>query len=98
MFSKASLKMGYPPIKAAAMPVTLMCGNGSQRRNQTAAAAKPTKAMRIISDHSNPCSCSEGSEVFGGFISREFEFSSSWEPLVGFFAVQCGGIMQISLP
>jgi hypothetical protein len=29
MFSNASLKMGYPPIKVAAMPTTLMCGNGS---------------------------------------------------------------------
>ena len=63
MFSKASLKMGYPPIRAAAMPITLMCGNGSQSRNQTAAAAKPTKAIRASSVHSNPCSCSEWSRL-----------------------------------
>ena len=54
MFSKASLKMGYPPIRAAAMPMTLTCGNGSHSRNQTAAAAKATKAMRTSSAHSTP--------------------------------------------
>jgi len=32
MFSNASLKIGYPPIRVAAMPITLMCGNGSQTR------------------------------------------------------------------
>ena len=69
MFSKASLKMGYPPISAATMPMTLMCGNGSQTRNQTAAAAKATKAMRASSVHSSRCSCSECSEASGSFIS-----------------------------
>ena len=47
-----------PPISVAAMPITLMCGNGSQSRNQTATAAIATKAMRTSSVHSTPCPCS----------------------------------------
>ena len=54
MFSKASLKMGYPPIRVAATPITLICGNGSHSRNQTAAAANPTEAMRTSSAQSAP--------------------------------------------
>ncbi|MGA7292204.1 MAG: hypothetical protein WBW85_06685 [Terriglobales bacterium] len=57
------------PMRAAAMPITLTCGNGSQSRNQTAAAANATKAIRTISDHSNGWSCSECSEVVGCFGS-----------------------------
>jgi hypothetical protein len=75
MFSNASLKMGYPPMRAAAMPMTLTCGNGSQSRNQTAAAAKPTKAIRASSAHSNPCSRSECSESEGSFASGWWDSS-----------------------
>jgi hypothetical protein len=31
MFSKASIKMGYPPIRVAAIPITLTRENGSHQ-------------------------------------------------------------------
>src|ERR1700756_831730 len=52
MFSKASLKIGYPPIRVATMPITLMCGNGSHNRNQTAAAAMAHNADEFSPLHS----------------------------------------------
>src|SRR3546814_4219483 len=49
--SRASLKIGQPPIKSPATPITLTLGSGSQKRNHTAVAAKATKRIRSISDH-----------------------------------------------
>lgn len=51
------------------MPIRLKCGNGSHSRNQTAAAAKNTKAMRTSSAHSTPCPCSSLSEPGSGSLS-----------------------------
>lgn len=53
MFSKASLRIGQPPINSPATPMTLIAGNGSQRRNHTVAAAIATSPMRAASGHSN---------------------------------------------
>src|SRR5579864_3616723 len=53
-FSAASLKIGYPPMSAAARPITLTEGNGSHTRNQTAAAATATRATRARSAASTP--------------------------------------------
>ena len=93
MFSNASLKMGYPPIKAAAMPTTLMCGNGSHTRNQTAPAANATKAMRMSSTHSNPCSGSACFESFlGRFISGEAGLSERGE-VARVFSTDCGALI-----
>jgi len=53
MFSKASFRIGQPPIRRPTMPMTLTAGNGSQIRNHTAAAATATSAIRAASVHSN---------------------------------------------
>jgi hypothetical protein len=82
-----------PPIRVAAMPSTLMCGNGSQSRNQTATAAKATNTTRTISDHSNAWSCSECSEISGWVISRE---SESLGRVTGSFPSSAGHSYNVS--
>src|ERR1700727_3844776 len=88
MFSNASLKIGYPPMRAAAMPITLTCGNGSQSRNHTATAAKNTKAMRTSSTHSPLCPCSSRSEPgHGSFSLGDFRVSLRCGGLTGGFSM-----------
>ena len=50
-FSKASLRIGQPPIRRPSDADHADRGNGSQTRNQTAAAASATTAMRAASIH-----------------------------------------------
>src|SRR5580692_12056498 len=72
-----------------------MCGNGSHTRNQTAPAAHATKAMRMSSTHSNPCSCSACFESFlGRFISREAGLSEKGT-VVRVFSADCGALIMI---
>jgi hypothetical protein len=52
ILSKASFRIGQPPIRRPTTPMTLIAGNGSQTRNHTAAAAMATRAIRAASSHS----------------------------------------------
>src|ERR1035441_38836 len=70
------------------MPITLMCGKGSQSRNHTAAAANATKAMRTSSVHSTPCPCSSCSGPgSGSFSSGDFRVSLRYGGLAGDFSM-----------
>jgi hypothetical protein len=51
-FSRASLKIGQPPMPKPARPKILTAAKGSHSRHHTAATATATRAMRSISGHS----------------------------------------------
>ena len=52
MFSMASLKIGHPPTRTPARPMTLTRGNGSHTRNHTAIAHNATRTIRRASRQS----------------------------------------------